>query len=203
MKIFWPKAESIRTDIKFAFRQLRKSPGFAITTILTLSLGIAATVAIFGFVDSALIRPLPYPSPSRLMRVFETFPLGGRGGYSYPNYFDLERSNRVFASIAAYDVHERFVLSDAESKRLVHGIGVTSNFFRILGMTPILGSDFVARPDSEDALAAPPTVLLSYAAWRNRFGGRPDVLGKTVSKSRRGRLPAGRPPRMKSSRRKR
>ena len=173
--------ESIRTDIKFAFRQFRKSPGFAITTILTLSLGIAATIAIFGFVDSALIRPLPYPSPSRLMRVFETSPLGGRTGYAYPNYLDLERINSVFASIAAFDVREDFVLSNAGSKHLVHGIGVTTSFFRILGVAPVLGRDFVARPDSEDMLAAESTVILSYAAWQNRFGGRPDALGKTVS----------------------
>src|ERR1700683_4901196 len=74
----WPRLESIGTDIQFAFRQLWKSPGSSITTILTLSLGIAATVAIFGFVDSALIRPLPYPNPSRLMGVFETSPLSGQ-----------------------------------------------------------------------------------------------------------------------------
>jgi macrolide transport system ATP-binding/permease protein len=181
MRIVWPSPDNIWTDIKFSFRQLRKSPGFAITTILTLSLGLAATVAIFGFVDSALIRPLPYPNPSRLMRVFETSPLGGRGGYSYPNYLDLERSNRVFASIAAYDVREDFVLSSGGSKHLVNGTGVTCNFFRILGVTPILGRDFVAHPDSEDVLAAPLAVVLSYAAWQNQFGGRRDALGKTVT----------------------
>jgi predicted permease len=177
----WPGLESIWTDIRFAFRQLWKSPGFAITTVLTLSLGIAASVAIFAFVDSALIRPLPYPNPSRLVGVFETSPLGGRQlGYSYPNYLELERSNRVFASIAAYD-GEDFVLSDAGGLNAVNGAGVTSDFFRILGVSPILGRDFDVNPADEDLLAAPSTVILSYAAWQNRFGGRPDVLGKTVT----------------------
>jgi hypothetical protein len=101
-------------------------------------------------------------------------------GYSYPNYFDLARANRVFASTAAYDSRSGFVLSRAGSAHLVNGIGVTSNFFRILGVTPILGRDF-AQLDSEDLVAAPSTVLLSYAAWQNWFAGRPDVLGKPVT----------------------
>jgi macrolide transport system ATP-binding/permease protein len=98
--------------VRFGVRILRKSPGFAITTRLTLSLGLAATVAIFEFVDSALIRPLPYPNPSRLMGVFETSPLGGEQmAYSYPNYLDLERANSVFASIAAVAVAPSETLS--------------------------------------------------------------------------------------------
>ena len=176
------RLESIWTDIKFAFRQLWKSPGFAITTILTLALGIAAAVAIFGFVDSAVIRPIPYPNPSRLMGVFETSPLSGpRCGYSYPNYLDLQRFNSVFASIAAYNGDKTFVLSSRGSVQPVNGIGVTGSFFRILGITPILGRDFDPAPASEDLPGAPSTLILSYAAWQTRFGGRPDVLGKSVA----------------------
>jgi predicted permease len=174
--------ESLAQDIRFGLHMLRKSPGFTTTTILTLSLGIAATVAILGFVDSALIRPLPYPNLSRLMGVFKTSPLGGQHlGYSYPDYLDLVRSNRVFASIAAYDGDGGFVLSDAGGVHLVNGTGMTSDLFRILGVTPVLGRDFATNPASEDLLAAPPTVILSYAAWQKWFGGKPDVLGKTVT----------------------
>ena len=86
--------QSVLQDLRFSARILRKSPGFAITTVLTLSLGIAAAVAIFGFVDSALVRPLPYANPARLMGVFETYPAGGMSGYSYPNYLDLERDRK-------------------------------------------------------------------------------------------------------------
>ena len=172
---------SLLQDIRYALRMLRKSPGFAIATIFTLSLGVAAAIAIFGFVDSALIRPLPYPNLSRLMGVFKTTQLGSQhAGYSYPDYLDLERSNRVFSSIAAY-VGDGFVLSDRGSAHLVNGASVTSGFFRILGVTPVLGRDFVASPASEDLQAAPSTVILSYAAWQKWFGGRPDVLGKTVT----------------------
>jgi macrolide transport system ATP-binding/permease protein len=168
-------------DLRFSARILRKSPGFAITTILTLSLGIAAAVAIFGFVDSALIRPLPYANPARLMGVFETYPAGGMSGYSYPNYLDLERSNRVFDSIGAYDVRGGFVLSEAGAVHDVNGTGVTNDFFRILGVSPMLGRDFSVNPADEDLQSVPPTVILSYAAWQNWFGGGPDVVGKTVT----------------------
>src|ERR1700733_10871152 len=84
-------SETLAHDLRFGARILRKSPGFAITTILTLSLGIAAAVAIFGFVDSALLQPLPYPNSSRLMGVFETSRQSGeRMGYSFHNYLDMD-----------------------------------------------------------------------------------------------------------------
>ncbi|MHB8754160.1 MAG: ADOP family duplicated permease [Candidatus Acidiferrales bacterium] len=176
-----PFLDTLFQDIRFALRILRKSRGFAITTILTLSLGIAACVAIFGFVDSALIRPLPYPKLSLLMGVFKTTQLGSQhAGYSYPDYLDLVRSNRVFASIAAYE-GGGYVLSDAGGAHLVTGTGVTSDFFRILGVTPILGRDFAAHPATQDLQSVPSTVILSYAAWQKWFAGRPDVLGKAVT----------------------
>ena len=169
-------------DLRYSWRGLRRSPGFAITTILTLSLGIAATVAIFGFVDSALMRPLPYPNISRLMGVFKTTQLGSQhAGYSYPDYLDLMRANRVFSSIAAYTDTSDFVFTDAGGQHVVQATGVTSDFFPILGVTPILGSDFTTSPTDEDLQAAPSTMILSYAAWQKWFGGRPDVLGKTIA----------------------
>ncbi len=109
----WPTLESIWADIRFALRQLWKAPGFTCTAILTLSLGMAATLAIFEFVDSAIIRPLPYHNPSRLVQVFESIRQTPRMMFSHENYLDMERSNRVFASIAAFDVRRNFVLQDA------------------------------------------------------------------------------------------
>src|ERR1700679_461980 len=103
--------ETLIQDVRFSARILRKSPGFAITTILTLSLGIAAAVAISGFVDSALLQPLPYPSSARLMGVFETSRLSGeRMGYSFHNYLDMDRANSVFASTASFDSSKDFIL---------------------------------------------------------------------------------------------
>jgi macrolide transport system ATP-binding/permease protein len=174
--------ESLFQDFRFGARILRKSPGFAITAIVTLSLGIAAALAIFGFVDSALLQPLPYPNSSRLMGVFETSPLAGqRMGYSYRNYLDMDRANNVFASTAAYDSSHDFVLSDSDGAHEVNGVGVTGKFFGILGVTPILGEGFAADSAKDDLLSEPSTVVLSYAAWRTWFGGRPAVLGKTAT----------------------
>ncbi len=170
-------------DAKLALRQFKKSPGFALTAILTLSLGIAATVAIFCFVDSALIRPLPYQNSSRLVAVGETNLRGSSrlGGYSYLNYVDMARANRSFSSSAAYDGPGTFTLTDATGVHLIPSTSVTPNFFRTLGVTPILGKDFDSAPASEDLQAIPATITLSYAAWQNWFAGRPDVLGKTVA----------------------
>jgi macrolide transport system ATP-binding/permease protein len=168
-------------DLRIALRMLPKSPGFAITSILTLSLGIAAALSIFAFVDSALIRPLPYPNPSRLVGLFETTELGDpNAGYSYPNFLDMARASTSFSAIAAYTGNDGFTLSNATGTELVSGSAVSSDFFRILGVTPILGQDFDPLPPSGDLLAAPSTVILSYATWQNRFGGRTDVLGQTV-----------------------
>jgi macrolide transport system ATP-binding/permease protein len=174
--------ETLVRDLQFGARILRKSPGFAVTTILTLALGIAASVAIFGFVDSALLQPLPYPNSSRLMGVFETSRLSGeRMGYSYHNYLDMDRANNVFATTAAYDSSNGFVLSDRDGAHEVDGVGVTGKFFQILGARPVLGEVFAPDSASEDLLAAPSTVVLSYAAWQTWFGGSPDALGKTVT----------------------
>ncbi|HEY7790472.1 MAG TPA: ABC transporter permease, partial [Vicinamibacterales bacterium] len=174
--------QEIVSDARFALRTLRKSPAFAIAAILTLTLGIASAVAIFGFVDSALIRPLPYPDLPRLMGVFKTSPIGGqRLGLSYPDYLDLERSNRVFASSAAYHKDEGFVLSDRGAPSLVNGTGVTSEFFRLLGVAPVIGRDFAAAPATDDLLTDPAEVILSYGAWQHWFHGRSDAVGSAVT----------------------
>ena len=94
--------ESVLQDIRFGLRQLRKNPGFAATTVLILTLGIGASVAIFSFVDAALIKPLPYKNPSRLVVLFESIPLGPRFHLSYLDYLDWKRENTVFQSLDVY-----------------------------------------------------------------------------------------------------
>ena len=169
-------------DLRFAIRQLRRCRGFATTAIVVPALGIAASVTLFGFVDAAMIKPLPYAEPSRLVTVFGTRPdlAAGqnRGGVSYLDFLDWRERNRAFSSVAAYDVRAGFTLETRMGPERVPGLRVTSAFFRTLGVTPLIGRDFA--PDEEGA-AAPPTVVISYAAWHGRFGGNPDVLGQTVS----------------------
>jgi macrolide transport system ATP-binding/permease protein len=169
-------------DLRFAIRQLLKHRGFASTAIVILSLGIAASVAIFGFVDAALIRPLPYTDPSRLVTVFGTGPDGAqdqtRGPVSYLDFLDVRERTRVFDSIAAFDVRAGFTLITPAGPQRVPGLRVTSGFFRTLGVAPLLGREFLSE---EEGPSAPPTVVLSYSAWQTRFGGSPDVLGRTVT----------------------
>ena len=174
---------TLMQDLRYAARVLRKSPAFTLVAILTLALAIASTVAIFGFVDSALIRPLPYPDSSQLVAVGETSLRGSGklGAYSYLNYLDVARANLSFASSAAYDGPEIFTLTDAVGAHLIPATAVTPNFFRTLGVTPILGKDFDPLSASEDLQTLPATVILSYAGWQNWFDGRPDVLGKSVA----------------------
>ncbi len=168
---------SVWSDIRYAGRQLRKNPGFSSTAILVLALGMCASVAIFAFVDAVLIRPLPYQSPSRLIALFESTSLGPRFHLSYLDYLDWKRHNKVFDSLEAYD-NLFFALSTATGTQRVPGAAVSAGFFRTLGVAPILGRDF---HDGEDIPSAPRTVLLSYAAWQNRYGSREDVLGQAVT----------------------
>jgi macrolide transport system ATP-binding/permease protein len=166
-------------DLRYAVRQLRKSPGFTCTAILTLALGIGASVAIFGFVDAALINPLPYSNPARLVFVTESVPLFPHANISYPDYLDWKKLNRVFSGLEVF--HDTgFLLRTRSGTQPVSAMRVSDGFFRALGIVPILGRDFYA---GEDLPEAPNTVMLSYSAWQGRFGGRKNVIGETVALS--------------------
>ena len=168
--------ESVLQDFRFAIRQLHKNPGFTATATLMLALGMCASVAIFAFVDAALLKPLPYRDPSGLVAVFEktsTFP---RSNISYLDYLDWKKQNTVFSSLDAFD-HTGMILTTSSGAQPTRGARVSDGFFRTLGVTPVLGRDFAP---GEDLLSAPRTVLLSYATWQQRYGGKEDVLGQTV-----------------------
>jgi predicted permease len=173
------KAETVLQDLRFALRQLRKSPGFALTAILILALGIGASVAIFAFVDAALIKPLPYPDPTRLVAVNESTDLFPRNNLSYPDYVDWKRLNTVFTSLDVFS-GTGYLLRTSAGMEPVPGEEVSAGFFRTLGITPALGRDF--QP-GEDALGAPKAVLLSYGAWQRRFGASANVVGQTATLS--------------------
>ena len=172
------RSETVWQDFRFAIRQLRKNPGFAATAIVVLALGIGASVAIFAFVDAALIKPLPYQNPSRLVQLFESIPLGPRFHLSYLDYLDWKRENTVFQSLDVFTPSPYgFLLNTPEGTQMADGAKVSAGFFRTLGVDPILGRDL--RPEDEQPSAAR-TVLLSYSAWQRRYGGRKDVVGQTV-----------------------
>src|SRR5580704_2455410 len=168
--------ETIFQDLHFALRQLRCSPGFTLTAILMLALGIGASVAIFGFVDAALIRPLPYHDPTRLVDVTESAKMFPRANLSYPDYVDWKKMNKVFSSMEAY-TGTGYLMTTSSGVEPVAGARVTAGFFRVLGITPILGRDFY---DGEDKPGASDNVIATYQAWQERFGGRKDIIGQTV-----------------------
>ena len=166
-------------DLRYAVRQLRRSPGFTCTSVLILALGMCSSLSIFAFVDAALIKPLPYPDSTRLVDVTESVAILPRANLSYPDYLDWKRLNHVFTSM---DVYHRtgYLLRTAAGSEPVPGVNVSDGFFRTLGIAPLIGRDFYK---GEDLPEAPRTVLLSYKTWKDRFGGRSTVLGETVTLS--------------------
>ena len=172
-----PFLESIVHDLRFTLRQLRKNPAFTITATAMVALGIGASVAIFTFVDAALIKPLPYHNPSRLLFVTETTPEIPRAAISYYDYLDWKKMNRVFDSLEVYN-QRGGVISTPSGMEMVDAARVSDGFFRTLGVAPILGRDFYS---GEDLPEAPRTVILSYASWQKRFGGKANVIGQTIT----------------------
>ncbi len=168
--------DNLLQDTRFAVRQLRNNWVFTCTAIVVLALGMAASIAIFAFVDAALIKPLPYQNASRLVGVFGSIPLFKQSNLSYPDYIDLKKTNTVFSSLDAYQANG-YVFTDSNGTQLVRGARVSDGFFRTLGIAPVLGRDFYS---GEDLPGAQRAVLLSYFTWQTRYGGRRDVLGQSV-----------------------
>jgi macrolide transport system ATP-binding/permease protein len=166
----------VTQDLRYALRQLRKNPGFALTATLILSLGMGASVAIFGFVDTALLHPLPYRNPERLMSVNESNKESPRWPLSYPDYLDWERLNKSFSSLDIY-AGVGYLLRTPSGAVPVDGERISGGFFRTLGVNPVLGRDFYP---GEDRVGGPNVVILSYGGWVHHFGARRDVVGQTV-----------------------
>jgi predicted permease len=170
--------ETILQDLRYELRTLIKSPRFTSIALITLVLGIAANVAIFTFVDAALIRPLPYRDSSRLMEIYDTrqAEVFTQFEASYPDFIDWRTQQQVFEGLAGYGQNQ-VLLRGAGTPELLPSAAVTDNFFQVLGVQPVRGRDF--RP-GEDLAAAPRTVMLSYAWWQRHFGGK-DVVGQVLN----------------------
>ena len=169
--------ETVWQDLHFALRQLRRSLGFTLTATLMLALGIGASVAIFAFVDAALISPLPYKDPTHLVDVNERAKMFPRSNLSYQDYVDWKKMNKVFSAMEVY-TGSGYLMSTPSGVEPVPGARVSAGFFRVLGVTPVLGRDFY---DGEGQPGAADTVMVTYATWQTRFGGRRDILGQTVT----------------------
>ena len=169
--------DNLLRDIFFAVRQLRKTPAFSLTAVFVLALGMCASVSIFAFVDAALIKPLPYRDPARLIGVYESIvPACPYCNLSYPDYLDWKARNVVFSSFDIYQGNGAS-LGTPTGPQPVRTARVSDGFLHTLGIAPILGRDFVP---GDNLPASPRTALLSYAAWQSRYAGRPDVVGQSI-----------------------
>jgi predicted permease len=168
--------ETVVQDLRFAFRQLRKNPGFAVTAILILALGMGASVAIFAFVDAALLEPLPYAAPNRLMDVAEQSAVHPRSDLSRDDYDDWKRLNHSFSSLDVYG-GTGFLLQTPAGSVPVPAVRVSDGFFTTLGAMPMLGRVFLP---GEDRPGGAKVLMLSYGSWLTRFGGRRDIVGQSI-----------------------
>ena len=164
-------------DLRFAFRQLLKNPGFTAVAVLTLALGIGANTAIFSIVNALVLRPLPYPESERLLWVSERAPNFPVMSISYPNFTDWLAQQNVFEHIGVYNWTSYSLTGDGEPVRLDVS-RVSAGTLAALRVSPALGRIFTA---GDDKPGANPTVILSHGLWQNRFGGDPNILSRHIS----------------------
>jgi putative ABC transport system permease protein len=168
----------MRHDLVYAVRALYKRPLFASAAVLTLALGIGANSAIFSVVHAVLLRPLPYPSPERLMTLWSYNPRQGfdKDVSAYPNFDDWQRQSKSFEGMAAYFGAD-FALTQAGDPAQITGALVTPGFFETLGVAPLRGRAFSR---SDGAAGASPVAMLSHGLWQTGFGSDPAVLGRSI-----------------------
>ena len=163
-------------NIRYALRMLAKSPGFTAIAVLTLALGVGANTALFSVVNGVLLTPLPYAESGQLVGVYAKAPGYDKAPMSYLNFLDWQRQNQVFSAMAMYRNEDYNFTGTGEGERLT-GYMISADFFRTLGVKPILGRTF--RTD-DDIVGAAPVVILSGGYWLRRFGGSPDVIGHAM-----------------------
>jgi putative ABC transport system permease protein len=165
-------------DVRFAWRSLRRQPGFLAAILLTLGIGIGASTAIFTVFRATLLRPLPYHEPERLLSLWETSPAlaGGRSEASYPDFLDLSAANRSLSGLEGYDV-ANVTVSQAGAPRRAQAARITPGFFALLGVSPVTGRFFLPE---ENVPNGPAVVVVSEATWRRDLGADPSGLLRTL-----------------------
>jgi len=170
--------ENLGQDIRYAARTLRRSPGFMVTAILALALGIGTNTAIFTVINTVLLQPLSYPEPDRLVSILRSYPNGSGGGTSIPKFTVIRQHSEVFQYSAAYDFEGPGInLTGGDRPEQIKGIHASSGYFGVFGAPVILGR---AYTDEEDRPGGPKVVVIGNALWRNRYGGDPAMIGKTI-----------------------
>src|SRR5215472_8021519 len=167
-------------DLLFAFRILRKNPGFTAVAVLTLAIGIGANTAIFSLVDSVLLRPLPYRDASRLVWIADEMP-GHFFVVMEADYFGWRKYNHAFEDLAAYQSGDMLTLSGAGDAEQIHAGHATYNFLDVLGVRARLGRSFNAQEDNPGAAY---TAILTDSLWRRKFSADPAILGRAIDLDR-------------------
>src|SRR5580765_1683973 len=171
--------DTLLQDIRFGWRQLRRTPGFTVAAVLALALGIGATTAIFSVLDRVVLRPLPYPSPDQLTMVWEAN--DGKGlpheRISPVNFGDYRALTQVFDDGAAWWYPQLTLTETGHEPLRVNAIETTPNFFQVLGVQPALGAGFPVSP----AYSRETIAIISHRLWRERFGADPAIVGKTIA----------------------
>src|SRR5215469_11040414 len=166
-------------DVRYGLRLLLRSPGFTLVAILTLMLGIGANTAIFSVVKGVLLDALPYPHPEQLVTLHMSKPNFETGAISFPNFRDWQAQNHTFSAMALTRVTGVNLIGQDETEHFRANL-VTSDFFPLLGVTPVIGRNFAS---GEDDLGGPALLQISEGLWKRKFGGRQDVLGTKVNVS--------------------
>jgi putative ABC transport system permease protein len=168
--------DDLRDDVKFALRQMKAAPGFSVIAVITLALGIGANSAMFAVADATLLRPLPFPEPDRLVMVSELRRNGSRGAANPLDLVDWIERNRTFEAMGAVLAGQTSIAGADGTAELVISQAVTSRFFDVLGVRPVVGRTFV----DSDGGPVSSVVVLGEAFWRTVFGGDPSVVGREV-----------------------
>src|SRR5689334_4996974 len=171
--------DSILQDVRYAFRRLRKSPGFALIAVLTLALGIGANTAIFSVVNTVLLRSLPYKDAGQLVSVWEVLNQVAQQMFALAEFLDHQSQNHSFTDMAAYR-SMYLTLTGQGAPEQLDGMIVSANLFSLLGVSAERGRIF----EPEDGRAGAARVaIISHNFWQERFGGDPNVIGKTLTLS--------------------
>jgi putative ABC transport system permease protein len=165
-------------DVRYGLRQLRRNPGFTLVAVLTLALGIGANTAMFSVIDAVLLRPLPFPNPSQLIALHEGVPKQGYPtmGFSPPDFAAFEQSQKSFGAVASFRDEPVEISGQGEPERVV-AARISSSLFPILGVGPMLGRSFTPQED----LPGNKVAILGYGFWQHRYGGKPDIIGQSIT----------------------
>src|SRR5918998_788567 len=164
-------------DVRYGLRVLLKKPGFTAVVVLTLALGIGANAALFSVVNGVLLNPLPFPQPEQLVSLHQSRPNAPTGSITYPNFRDWQKENQTFSAMGISRSFSANLIGAGEAEQAA-GRRVSANLFSVLGVKTALGRDFAP---GEDEPGVAPVVMISAGLWQRKFGGAPDVPGKSLT----------------------